>query len=290
VTRTDELPPFETRLLCELTDVVEGRRRADADARRQRPVATRWASTRWAVAATGVAAVAAALLIAPAVSRDTATGAFAVREAEDGVLVIRFEHDFRDGRALERELRSYGVDVAIRAVPASPSAVGQIYGTEGPVPGGTPGFDWGPDGSDTAFTIDPAVFRGQLTFTLAVEPAPGEAHGIKEEAFEPGEPLGGLHCALGEPVRAEQLVPHLDAAGLGVRWEVLTPDPGGDPGIARHETVDEVPAGEVMWAYAVDSSTVEVTVAPDGAAFDPDYYSPRLSDVPCTPDQVAAWD
>ena len=57
----------------------------------------------------------------------------------------------------------------------------------------------------------------------------------------------------------------------------------------RHEVAD-VPDGEVMWGYAVDPATVSFDVRPDGAVFDPAYYAPRLSDLPCTADQAAAWD
>jgi hypothetical protein len=285
-TPTDELPPFETRLLAELTEVVEDRRRA---AVAERTVA-RPRRTRLAVATAGVAAIALALAVAPGLTRDTGQRAFAVRELEGGVIQIVFDRDFRDGSALGDELRSYGVDVEMHAVPASPSAVGHIHSTEGPPPGETPGFDWGPDGSDTAFTVDPAVFRGRLKFHLGVEPAPGEGYTIAEEVFEPGEVLGGLHCALGEPLHAEQLVPYLDELGLGVEWETIVPAPGDDPGMANVDQRTEAPDGEVMWGYARDADTVRITVRPDGATFDPRYYSPRLSDEPCSPDQAAAWD
>jgi hypothetical protein len=285
VTPTDELPTFERRLLAELTDVVEERQRAAVErpsigARRPRLLA----------AAAGVAAVAVAIALVPGATRDGGIPAYALREVEGGVLEVRFDTDFRDGRALEAELRSYGVDVEILTVPASPSAVGQIHGTEGPVPGEEPGFSWGRDGDDTAFLIDPARFRGRLTFHLAVEPEPGEAYSIREEVFEPGEVLGGLHCALGEPLRAEQLVPYLDDLGLDVVWHTIRPHPDGDPGMAIVDEVADVPDGEVMWGYAVDADTVSFDVRPDGAVFDPAYYAPRLSDVPCTPDQAAAWD
>lgn len=285
-TPTDELPPFETRLLAELTDVVAERERTAAAART--PVRRR--RTRLAVATAGVAAVATALALAPGLTRDSGQRAFALRELEGGVIEVRFERDFRDGRALEEELRSLGVDVELLAVPASPSAVGQIHSTEGPPPGETPGFDWGLDGSDTAFTIDPTRFRGKLTFHLAVDPAPGEPYQIRQEVFEPGEVLAGLHCALGEPIRAEQLTPYLDDLGLAAEWALITPDPGGDPSLARVEPVDTVPDGEVLWGYAVDAGTVSFDVRPDGASLDTDHYSPRLSDEACTPEQAAAWD
>jgi hypothetical protein len=226
----------------------------------------------------------------PGVTPDAGTPAYALREVEGGVIEVRFETDFRDGRALEAELRSYGVDIAVLAIPASPSAVGRIYATEGPAPGETPGFSWGRDGDDTAFRIDPARFRDRLTFHLAVEAEPGETYDIREEVFEPGEVLGGLHCVLGEPVRAAQLVPYLDDLGLTVEWHTIRPHEDGDPGSARTEAVEGVPDGEVMWGYAVDADTVSFDVRPDDAVFDPAYYAPRLSDEPCSPEQAAAWD
>jgi hypothetical protein len=284
-TPTDQLPPFETRLLAELTDVVEDRRRAAASERVVRP-----RRTRYAVVTAGVAAIAVALAVAPGLTRDGGQRAFALRELPNGVLEVSYDRDLRDGRALEEELRSHGVDVGVRLVPSSPSAVGAIYGLEAPEQGTEPGFAWGPDGGEVAFVIDPELFRGEVTLHLSVAAAPGEPYELREEVFEPGEVLGGLHCALGEPIRADQLVPYLDELDLGVLWETIGPDPDGDPGVAVSEAIDDVPAGEVMWGYALDTDTVEVTVRADGVELDPEHWPTRLSDVPCTPEQAAAWD
>ncbi|GGI08717.1 hypothetical protein [Egicoccus halophilus] len=293
MTRTDDLPPFETRLLTHLLEVVEDR--AEAATEETPPADPANASRggglpRFAVAA-GVAALAVGLAVGPGLSRDGGSPAFAVRELDGGVIEVRYDTDFRDGHALEAALREHGVDVRILPVPATPSAVGEVHGLEMGEPGATtPGFTWGPDGGDFAFTIDPAVFREELTLHLAVEAAPGEPYQLAEEAFEPGEVLGGLHCHLGEPVQASALVPYLDALDLDVVWEVIGPSPDGEPSSAFTERVDTVPDGRVMSGYAVDATTVRFEVELPTATLDPAHWQPRLSDEPCTPELAAAWE
>lgn len=294
MTPTDELPPFETRLLAELTDVVEERRRAadaapvhggDSDVATLQP-----RRTRIAVATAGVAAAGVALAVAPGLVTGGGDPAYAIRELPGGVIEVTMDDLFRDGEALGAELREFGVDVDVVPVPSSPSAVGGVYSLEGPDQAAEPGFVWGPDGSDLSFTIDPERFRGSFVLHLSVAAEPGEEYLLAEEVFEPGEVLGGLHCALGEPVRADQLVPHLAALGLTAEWTTIVPDPGGDPGVSFGERVASVPDGEVVSGYAVDATTVRFEVRPDGVSFAGDEFAPRLSDVPCTPDQAAAWD
>lgn len=295
MTTTDELPPFETRLLAELTDVVEGRQlAATAEADATRPdanvdvLAPR--RTRIAVATAGVAAAGVAIAIAPGLVTGGGDPAYAIRELPGGVIEVRMDELFRDGDALGAELREFGVDVDVVPVPSSPSAVGGVYSLEGPEQGEEPGFVWGPDGGDVSFTIDPEQFRGSFVLHVSVAAEPGEAYLVAEEVFETGEVLGGLHCALGEPVRAEQLVPYLDDLGLTAEWWTTVPDPDGDPDVTFSEQLDEVPAGEVTAGYAVDADTVRFTVRPDGVRFPDGAAPPRLSDEPCTPDQVAAWE
>ncbi len=292
MTPTDELPPFETRLLTELTDVVEDRRHLAATER----TVDRPRRTRLAVATAGVAAAALALAIAPGLTGDAGQPAYAIRELPNGVIEVRwFDRDL-DGEALAAELAEFGVEVVVERMYASPSLVGQsevFVGTDSELPlqdrSGITLPD--PEGSPTfRVLIDPDEYDGEVTIRFLVEPPPGEAYTMAQEVFEPGEALGGLHCALGEPFRAEQLVPYLDDLDLSVVWETIGPDPGGDPETARSEKVDDVPDGEVMWGYAVDDHTVRLEVQLDDARLDPELWPPRLSDDPCTPDQAAAWD
>lgn len=285
MTTTDELPPFETRLLATLTDVVEERRSAVVAA----PALARPRRTRAAVATAGVAAVALALVVAPGVTGGNGARAFDVRELQNGHIEVYWDRHLRDGRALQAELQEVGVDVEIVPTPASPSAVGSVVSYGGPALD-EPGFEWGRAGSELVFTIDPEVFRGTVELHLAVEAMPGETYDIAEPVFQPGEILGGLHCAIGEPVRTEQLVPHLDGLGVDVIWETVVPDPAGDPAVAVGEEVDEVPTGQVLWGHAQDPETVRLHVLPDGASLDAEHYPPRISDVPCTPEQAAVWE
>jgi hypothetical protein len=284
--RTDELPPFETRLLAELTSVVEARQRAAEAPAVRRVTATERPRVR--LAAAGLAVAAAIALVAGPALRGGGNPAFAIRELADGVIEVTYQGDLRDGRALEAELRSFGVDVAIVAVPASPSAVGRVAAIEQPDGVAQPGFAWGADGAAVAFTIDPAVFRDTIILHLAVEALAGEPYQMSEEVFEPGEVLGGLHCALGEPIRAAALAPYLDELGQGARWLVASPV-AGEPDSLRTGEVTEVPDGEVLWGYSTDASTVEFTVRPDGVGLS-EHWPPRLSDIPCSTLDASGWD
>jgi hypothetical protein len=288
MTRTDELPPFETRLLAELTTVVEERRLA-AQPHAVEPLATRRSRPRLRLAAASVAVIAAAvgIVAVPGLSGGSSQ-AFAIRELPNGLIEVSVQRDILDGSALEGELRAFGVDVSIVAVPSSPSAVGRVQGIEGPLAADEePGFAWGPDGSDLAFSIDPAVFRGQLVLHLGVEAAPGERYLASEEVFEPGEVLGGLHCALGTPLRAEDLLPYLERLGLDATWEIASPV-AGEPDSLMSEAVTEVPNGEVLWGYSLDDRNVAFTVRPDGVTLS-DHWQPRLSDLSCVVHDTATW-
>lgn len=240
-----------------------------------------------AIAAAAVAAV--VIGLAPWGS----SPAYAIRQLPDGVIEVNWMKELRNGEAIAEDLRAFGIDVQVVAAPASPSMVGEVVSTALPGHGGGPveGITWGEDGTDDVFTwrIDPNVFSGPLRIELGVEAEPDEAYTVAGEVFEPGEVLGGLHCALGEPLRAEQLVPYLEKLGLTPRWDVIRTIPGRTDAY-QEDSVEETPDGEVLWGYAVDSRTVRFSVLPDGV--DPagiDGLEPRLSDVPCTPEMAAGW-
>lgn len=238
----------------------------------------------------GVAVAAVAFVLAQGFLTD-ATPAFAVRQLTNGVVQVDAATQFRDGNALATELRAYGINVKVTAVPSSPSEVGKV-GVFAPGGGDyiPKGLTFGPDGSDDVFhfTIDPRLFTERLTIEMHVAARPGERYVIAQEVFEPGEALGGLECALGEPLKAEELVPYLTKLQLSPQWFVISPT--DDPTIYRTTQVDKVPDGEVMSGYSVDATTVHFEVKPDGVTLPPGGYGlPHLSDVPCTPDQAAAW-
>lgn len=56
---------------------------------------------------------------------------------------------------------------------------------------------------------------------------------------------------------------------MELRWSVATPGPS--PDVFEHIEVRRVPDGEVLWGYAIDDSTVELTVRPDGVELGPAY-------------------
>lgn len=239
--------------------------------------------------AAGLAIVAAVLVVVTGVTPNGGSAAFAVRPLPNGLIEVDFDTDLRDGHALEAELREHGVEVDVVAVPSSPSAVGAVYGMAVPGQGEEPGLEWveTAGGGTSSFTIDPAVFRGNITLHLSVEAAEGESYTLREEVFEPGEILGGLHCALGEPVRPIDVAPYLDELGVDAIWNVAAPVEG-DPSMMQEERTEQVPDGQVLWGYALDATTVEFTVKPDGVTLD-GAYQPRLSDLPCTPEQASRW-
>lgn len=244
--------------------------------------------------AAGFALAAAVLVVAQGILFNGAP-AFAVRELPNGVIEIDGSAQFRDGAALAAELREFGIEVEIITVVSSPSAVGTV--TVWDQPGGgaeitedykPEGISYGADGSGDAFniTIDPSVFTDQITIQIQVQADEGERYVIAEEVFEPGEVVGGLHCALGEPLRVETLIPYLSDLGIDPIWSVASPT--DDPFSLYEEEVGYVPEGQVLWGYAQDASTVRFTVVPDGVTLSENYPA-RLSDMPCTPEQAAAW-
>ncbi|HEX2028562.1 MAG TPA: hypothetical protein VHF25_11270 [Nitriliruptorales bacterium] len=239
--------------------------------------------------AAGIAVVAATLAVAPGLVFDKGSRAFAIRELPNGVLEVEMSSGMRDGHALAAELREYGVESDIELVAASPSMVGQV--TVFNQTGGEyipEGMTLPADGSDVwVMTIDPAVFRERLTIEIAVQPDQGQPYTMAAEVFTPGEVLGGLHCALGEPVRAADVASYVTELGLTPIWEVVSPT--DDPSLTRHTQVEDVPEGEILSGYAVDTTTVRFNVRLDGVTLS-EGWAPRLSDIPCTAEQAAAWD
>lgn len=242
---------------------------------------------RFAFAAAGVAAVAVALVVAQAVWF-SATPAYAVRPLENGVIEVTVTPQMRDGDALAAELREYGIDVEIVPIPSSPSMVGavEIFRADGG-DGIPPGLTFGEDGTPDVFNwrIDPAVFNERLRIEVRVAALEGEAYQLANEVFEPGEVLAGLHCALGEPMSAADVAPYLAELGITPIWFEVTPT--NDPSITNETEVAGVPDGDILHGFAIDAHTVSFRVRPAGVTLTD--YSSYLSDVPCTPDQSAAW-
>ena len=241
-----------------------------------------------------LAVAAIALVVVPDVF--SGTPAYAIRQLPNGVIVIDWSMDsFRvDANAIAADLREYGVDVAITTIAASPSAVGEV-GAGFPGEGGSQlpqGLSIGKAGTPEAFTwtIDPRVFRGPVTLEVNVPASEGEHYLVAASVFTPGEVLGGLQCALGEPLRAADVAARLPGLGLTAAWEVsrlVSLDPDGSTW--QGTRVNEVPDGYIAEGYSLDQATVAFTVVSDRAALSQFQDGAPLSDVPCTPEQAAAW-
>lgn len=247
---------------------------------------------RMAALAAALGVVALGLVIVPDLLTDNGPAAFAVRELPGGVIeldVTPGSADLADGRALAAELRELGIDVEVVTIPASPSMVGTVNlfqpGAGDYVP---EGLRFGDDGTPEVFrwTIDPRRFRERLTVQIAVAAVAGEPYVLATSVFERGEVLGGLHCAVGHPVRAEHVATQLERLGVTPIW--LAAQPQHDPSLLQTVPVDVAPRGEVIASRPVDATTVELTVRPDGLVLSADWDT-ALPDTPCTPGLAAAW-
>lgn len=244
-------------------------------------------------AAACVAALVAAVAVAGLLP-GTSEPAYAIT-VEDGVVVVNWMRDLRDGEQIGEDLRLYGIDATVRAVPASPSRVGRVLtvAVNGLKAGEMPqGVSWGADGTDEVFTwsIDPSQFTEAIEIEIGVEPDPGDPYTAAESAFAPGEVLGGLHCALGEPVTAAAVDKQLRRLDLDVRWFRVREAAGSDAG----DLADEVPAstrptGTVIDVQPIDAGTVRVTVAPPGAPLTAPIFTPVRPSAECTAELANRW-
>lgn len=249
-------------------------------------------SRRVPTLAAGLAVAGVAIVLVTGVFQGTTTPAFAIRELPNGVIEIENVADLHDPGALEAELRDFGVNVEISTYPVSPSMVGTaVAGVDGVGDGPVSGLSFGQDGTSEVFRwrIDPKLFRDEIKIQLYVEAHEGEDYYFTEEVFEPGEILGGLQCALAEPLRAGDVAARLPQLGITPVWMVTTQVRPGDPHVSREEQVEAVPEGEVMSGEALNDSTVQFHIVPDGVTLPGFYYRPHLSDVPCSPEQAAPW-
>ena len=276
-------------LFFELT-AAQVSRAAAPDPARHRRVSRRVLALAASLAVAGVA-----IVLVSGVFQRTSTPAFAIRELPNGVIEIENVSDIRDVEGLENELHEFGIDAEVVAIPASPSMVGEavayVPGEGDPNP--LPGLSHGRDGEPDVFTyrIDPAIFDGRVVIELYVKALPGEAYRAGQEAFAPGEVLGGLQCALGTPLRAADVAQRLPELGITPRWYVLSDfytESDGSGGGYHSEQVAEVPDGEVVASQPLDRETVSFEVVPDGITM-PRWHQSPIADIPCTDEQAARW-
>ena len=215
------------------------------------------------------------------------TPAYAIRRLPSGLIVIDWSMDnfAPNADAMAADLRSYGVDVQITTTPSSPSVVGQVnatfQGEGGPLP---PGLKVGKAGTPGAFTwtFDPSVFHGPVTLEVSTPASAGEHYQIANSVFTPGEALGGLQCALGQPLRASAVAARLPALGLTAVWQVSRLVSTDAVGSTWQDTrVNDVPAGYIGEGYSLNDTTVQFTVIADRATLARYQSGSPLSNVPC---------
>lgn len=251
-------------------------------------------SRRLVAMAASLTVIGVGIALVPGMIESTSSRAFAVRQLPNGVIEIENVADIRDVKGLEAELREFGIDAEIVTETASPSLVGKAQafapGSLGDRP--LPGLSFGKDGSPDVFRwrIDPKLFRDKITIKLYVEAHDGEAYLNGASVFEPGEALGGLQCALGEPLRAADVAAKLSELGITPVWYVLSNFQFDASGGTHYSTqVQEVPKGEIAVGSPVDNHTVRFDVIPDDVTVPSEWQRSKLSDLPCDEEQAARW-
>ncbi len=196
----------------------------------------------------------------------------AVRQLDDGRIVVDWKSTPLHGRALIEDLRDYGLDVQIAGeFNASPSMVGHVvawpdFTDESDPTRQAPGFAYGgPDGTPGGFVwiIDPAVFDTTIKADLYVETPPGEDYNLSSSVFVPGEPLADAACSLTEPLDPARAADLARSLGMQVTWTVESPQlADGRDWVFWHS--DEMPAGSVVGDQQLNAHSVDFTVRPPG--------------------------
>ncbi len=303
MTRTDQLPRFEARLLDALLEVADEARLHPAP-QRARPAAV---TRDWRVAV-AVAAAAALLAVAPAVvdPRRDGARAFAVTTGEDGLIeILRMDDaDAADGDLLEADLRAVGLDAEVTMIPVSPSLVGTLISFDVAPHGAALGAGHDipagvlTDDPETFLTIDPAVFTGELALHIGAPAAPGETYQVAGSVFGPGELLDGLHCVLGDEVTSAELARYEQRTGARFAWQrvraVRSDQPQQDDVTwdMDLDAVEQRPEGRVLTLDTWTDSVLTVGVLPEGETLPAESARPLAElewEQPCGPEQVARW-
>ena len=159
--------------------------------------------------------------------------------------------------------RAHGLNIRVQAVPVSPSLVGTIVFTDGPV---TIRTLWNRACSLTGCPVGlviPASFTGRADIAVGRPARPGEMYQSMADVFAPGE---ALHCSglLGKPAAAALPVLsklHLRASwwALGdADWPVTQPPAGSGAGQRPQQT----PAGYIVEGDPASSTQVALDTLP----------------------------
>ncbi|MGA4988322.1 hypothetical protein [Nonomuraea bangladeshensis] len=155
---------------------------------------------------------------------------------EAGTYVARIKDPYADRRKFSEAFRSLGLDVELRVIPVSPSAVGEIVSMGG---GATPvnvpigarrepaDCDLAGSGCFMVVTV-PAAIKGRpdgVHFDLGRPAGPGESYENDwQSATRPGEPLAGVKVS-GRTV--DEVLDEVGRRGLGAEFRRVLVHEGG---------------------------------------------------------------
>ncbi len=299
MTTTEDLCGFEARLLTELRDRVE-----PVTATSPTPARTslkRWRTgpakptlrPRLVVVALMVATL--ALVVAPSLLAPHRSSAFAVTQLADGRIHVTVASDFDESARLQDELAEVGVDVDVLRLSAHPRLVGTIelvpLGEHGVSAAGAEGLE----AARGEFWVDPTLFRGTVEVLIYASPEDGEDWQAAPSIFHPGEPLGGLPCALEGPMDTATLERFARQVGIS-RFEWLPAPTSRDEDSMPVNPTSERLAGDVMAASMASPEELRVIVSPPTVVGGSPASPPSMDlgvhtgeQAVCTPELAARW-
>lgn len=291
-----DIPVFKARLLDELRSELDTPSEASSSVVQldKRRTPGRRPSTLLKVAAGAVVLAGVGVF---ALTRSTSTPAYAMTESADGIITVTWQDGFKDGDALEASLRDAGVDVTVKLVNTSPSLVGSTIGVYPSDPDElTTGFTYG----DNGMVIDTSQLIGSHTIDIAV--SSDGPYDVIGSAFDYGEVLDGLTCAVLNPMQVSDIAPLVADQNLDVVWNLNrvvdapivgtpSPDEAGDyrPFGLQSEVVETAPPGLVLSARSREPGSVTIDVLADGESPDEALAFFESPSDPCTPERAARW-
>lgn len=291
-----DIPVFKAQLLDELRSELDTPTQAatsviELDKRRPR----RHQSAILKVAAATVVLAGAGAI---AIGGSNDSPAFALTESANGIITVTWDDGFTDGAALARSLREAGVDVNVNFLSASPSMVGNLQAI---IPTDPDVLATGFSYENDSLVIDTSEVTGEYTVDIGV--ASDDPWVLTGSAFDHGEVLDGLPCAVPAPMQVSDIAPLIADRGIDVVW-ILSRVVGAPPEIGERgpdqldpfnpftlegEIVDSAPPGQVLSANSFEPGSVEIEVVADGESLD---KVPELTESPsvaCTPERAARW-
>ncbi|RCG33096.1 hypothetical protein DQ384_01235 [Sphaerisporangium album] len=213
----------------------------------------------------------------------------AVDIARDGdQYVARIKDPFAEYRMYTEAFRAVGLDIDLRPVPVSPTAVGKILGmviADHSPPGTGPKVEAGPSGplvDGVALTMEtlpkncrpgrdagcvmvlriPVGFPGDVLVRLGREARPGEEYANFEAATAPGEMLAGVKLRKGRPV--DDVLAQVRGRNLTAVFSLVKVD-GKTGGLSFEPLPARTVGGDwTVWnAWQVKAGVVRLLVTPE---------------------------